>query len=507
MHDQTPRAATSHAHDADGARSARAGWMLTAAALVTALVVALGGTAASGHHVPVDRHTEVPPTSLLDPRSPASAELGREARHQLQTQKQRRAAQDTPGARADRRRTRLRHSGLGRADAAAVYRARFGRSAAAPPVRLTEDAEVVDFLNPFTVRVRDGADGPRRGRVLVSTTPVAAPGEDGDLHAIDLALARRGDAFAPRRAVTPLRIAARLGDGIDVGGGVVLRPEAADADAEGVAVGGSVLYANAGRDADVAVRPLPNGVELYDVVRSDQAPERFALTVLGTGTELRATNGGDVFEVRSGGTVAGRFTAASALDAAGRPVATKTRADGNRLIVEVAHRGADVAYPILVDPPYVYDTFDWGAGTTDQGQWSAASPAGWAPEAPAPTSRYGLYWGGGYLGTGYWVAHDAPGTWFNANEEAYWRYFPPGAAQVTQATIGKQSIDAPYGTGACMFSGIISGWVDGNRPYWEAHRSWCGDAPYEVCCGENWIDEWQTHNAGGTFENSALMGV
>ncbi|MTD45590.1 hypothetical protein GKE82_15165 [Conexibacter sp. W3-3-2] len=94
---------------------------------------------------------------------------------------------------------------------------------------------------------------------------------------------------------------------------------------------------------------------------------------------------GEVFVNRDGVRI-GRFAPAWAVDAQGTPVEVRTTVQDDSIVLEVKHRDADLAYPILVDPIYE-DWFNggrrWDQGSTAglrDGTWQyTENPAGWYP--------------------------------------------------------------------------------------------------------------------------------
>lgn len=480
-------------------------------AWVLLLVLGLGAVAAGAAvgSAP-DPRVSPPPAGLspLDPGQPAADELAEAAREAGRRAERRRAERQLPAAKAEREASRRAHRGLSRAGALALAAERFEGSATAPGLRPFAGTDGVEPLNRFAARVtRDG-----RSSVIVSDGPLAAD-DGGELDPLDLRLERRGDGFVPASALAPVVLGGRLGEGIRAPGGVTLE-HAGAADVAGEKVRGAVVYPSAGPDHDVVVRPTVDGVELYDVLRSEDSPEELSVSVRAPGgARLRqADDPKEGFDVVRGGEVAGRFGLPFAVDADGVPVDVETAIDGATLRMVVRHRGRDLRYPILVDPPYaVSESFDWHCSTppcSPDIEWNGR--AGWYFEADAPTSRFwsGIKGPDAWLGGGLSIEPGSGGTWFDDGEYAYWRYRSVGQTRIVAASV-MSSLAAATGSSLCLFRGI-SGWSKEGAYVWEVNEgpnTMCGDGHPDVCCGDEWMHQTASWSVKGRLWNNLLSGI
>lgn len=119
------------------------------------------------------------------------------------------------------------------------------------------------------------------------------------------------------------------------------------------------FFANVLQDSDVGVMALPDGVELFVLVRSPQAPERFVLDVqLPEGARLRqaiarepiAGDPPQSLEIVRGEQSLGYIHPPLAVDADGEAVPATIALDGQSIVLDVPHRERDVRYPVNVDP-------------------------------------------------------------------------------------------------------------------------------------------------------------
>ena len=442
---------------------------------------------------------------------PAGRELGDMVRAAQARSAIARARRNTPEQRAERRASRRRFSGLMAGQAAELVRTRYAASAAAPPLQPLKDVRLLELIDPVTARVE--RDGVRQ--LLTSNLPLAVPTDD-DASPVDLSLRSRGDAFVPSQPLVPLTLPRRLGSGAALPDGVRLSPAARDAD--GYRVEGSVVYPQAADDTDLIFRPVPAGVELFAVLRSQESPEILDVEVDGQGIRLRRiSDGSEAIEVVRGDTVLGRIGRLAAVDASGKSLETSTEIDGTTLRLRVRHRDADVEYPLLADPPYIVESLqDWKCGPPSCAE--AVKPVGWDgrsgwlfqqnmdgngnprifPSGDQPRTSW--------LGYGLYADHSSNGRTFNAGEYAYWQFPSPGTTRIIYSELNS-SIASRSGTNACLFAGI-SAWGP-NGFYWEKQDqgSMCGDGRADVCCGEEWLNITHDFSVTGGIDNSVLAGI
>ncbi|HEX8121007.1 MAG TPA: RHS repeat-associated core domain-containing protein [Solirubrobacteraceae bacterium] len=374
---------------------------------------------------------------------------------------ERRRELESPQAQERRRQTRKAFAALG-ADAAAEAARRHHASAVSerawPEVHLDQGERVAGLDDEHTLRV-SREHGP--DTIVVTASSIAAAGDPQRL--ASLRLERRGDAFVPEAARVPLRIGGTVDEGVELlQAGLRLVPVTGAAAALGEKAGESVFYANTQTDADTIVRPLPSGVETFTQLRSEDSPETLAFRLdLPDGASLREKSGHVAAEIVDGERVLAHVLRPWAQDADGRTVDVGFEVQGSRLVLRVEHRGADVAYPILVDPEVVWDPNNTGPGSPLMGalwEWQTYGPGGLSPWA-----------GNGYLGDGIYV-RDLDGT--DYGQRAEWFYRAPGDSIVQELDVWGLRNDMSTGASVCSHTGILS-WIWGG---WEAGPNrYCGD--------------------------------
>jgi len=221
-----------------------------------------------------------------------------------------------------------------------------------------------------------GATGDKPAVLLESGVPLRALADDGEKAPVDLSLEQTADGYEPANSVVDVSLPAELSDGIDVG--PVGFDMAGSSEGEPSGEGGGddwMFYANSEVDTDVAITPLVNGAEVFWQLRSPRAAEELTLDVdVPEGALLAPTDDGGAVVTRDGQ----RLTVVQppmAVDAQGQDVPARLEVVGDGLVVSVAHRNADLAYPILVDPVIQNN---WTAGSWyDQDPDSLADLADW----------------------------------------------------------------------------------------------------------------------------------
>jgi hypothetical protein len=301
----------------------------------------------------------------------------------------RRAKLRRPEARAKRRRSRTAFKNLGRAAALRLARRSFDDVFAQPVWRGLAPGHgqrVRRYLDDFSAELEDAA-GTRS--VATSTLPLRTRDAAGRAVPVDLGLAPRGDALAPQAPLVETRIGRRARSGVALGrGGLRVRPVGA-ADVAGTLVNDRLFYPDvngADADTDLLIEPRDTGAELMWQLRSAAAPDQHALALdLPPGAKLRASaRVPGAAEVVRGEQLIAFISPPSAVDADGSPVRTSYEVAGDTLDVNVAHRAADVRYPLLVDPEFnvIEDFFDpnWTGDPSDGGF------SGWSPGYRGPAA-------------------------------------------------------------------------------------------------------------------------
>ena len=259
-----------------------------------------------------------------------------------------------PVLRAERRASRDAFKDLDRSGAWSLAKRKFpdfvGRSDGSP-LRLSSGLRAVEPLDETTVRLETATGNP--AGIAVSSAPVATL-RDGRLELVDLSFVAERGTLSSRRPAIDVRYPRVASGAVALaGGGVSFRPVGATA-VDSVAETTELFFPDAlPGDTDYALVPKPQGVEAFWQLRSQASPESVALEFdLPPGARLRLADdvpGGAEVVAADGSTLAA-VTPPMAFDADGTSISLTTAVDGSRLVMQVPHRGKDVAYPILVDP-------------------------------------------------------------------------------------------------------------------------------------------------------------
>jgi RHS repeat-associated protein len=222
---------------------------------------------------------------------------------------------------------------------------------------------VVGYVNSHEAIISSSSG---RRKLAFSSVPLVTSMAGSVPAPVDLALRKAADGLAPRNPLEPLLIGSRLDEGVSVGsGGLRLTLQGADVAARRVGAS-TAFFANVATDTDAEVVPTATGVEMSVTLRSPRSPELLRYVVaLPRGASLRPTSG-DLPEVVRDGKVLAVISAPVAVDAQGSSVPVSFSVVGDSLMVRVAHRQGDFAYPILLDPQV--------SMSPDGGAWSEYGP-------------------------------------------------------------------------------------------------------------------------------------
>ena len=380
-------------------RTRKARVVLAALALLVTLVCAGGVTASTD--IPLGKNGE---PILLDYK-PATAPPGfngfpppsEEQRAAAESQAaDEKAARESPAAQLERLRSRTAYQDATLEEAIATARLEqrpVMEMSVWEPLKLREGDEFVRYIGTDQAEV-DVGKGKGKTRVQ-SVLPLRTENENGDLAPTDLRLEDRVSDFRPKNPLVDVRLPKRLADGIslpDSNIGIHM-PDATGAD--GTLVDGKLFWGNVAADTDSLAMVLPDGVETFWQLRSQDSPEVLRQTLsLPAGATLRRKPGWQflgALEVVKDEKVLATIGAPHTWDADGQPVPTRIEYDGTALTVRVDHRGRDVAYPLMVDPTYtvteaydfdeVYDGWLWYTAnrvTLQSGLWmQSESHYGW----------------------------------------------------------------------------------------------------------------------------------
>lgn len=258
----------------------------------------------------------------------------------------------SPEWRAAREGSETEFVGISDADAGTLVERVFGRELAGPMAAFGFEAvadgrPVREFVDDHTVVLAGEGDLPPV--LFESPWPLRAVDDEGRKRPVDLSLERMDGDFVPANATPDVRLPETLAEGVGVGPVEVVPA----GEAEGVISGddgGRVIYPNAQIDTDVVVTPIETGVEVFWQLRSSRAEEELTLDLrLPEGAVVRQGKDGSAVVVRDGEQLTA-VRSPVAVDAQGTDVPVEMAVSGDRLVLSIAHRDLDIAYPVLVDP-------------------------------------------------------------------------------------------------------------------------------------------------------------
>ena len=282
----------------------------------------------------------------------------------------------TPEATLQREQSRRAFAGLSAAEAQGLLRQAFPRALEAlnsDPSRYLSDAQLVASLGASGAVVRDEGET----SLLETTVPLRTEDEEGKLAKVNLSLEPTANGFKTANALADLRLPDSAGRGIEVGGeGVEISQQGASGAVAGRFGDKNLFYPSALPDTDLMASATSFGVELYDLLRSEDSPEelRFHIAVP-DGAELRPDGRGGAEVLRKGERLT-LIPRPSAEDAQGTEVPLRTEVESGSLVVHVPHHSGDYAYPILVDP-IVEDWVNQGENWYGGDNWGALSNGAW----------------------------------------------------------------------------------------------------------------------------------
>jgi hypothetical protein len=352
--------------------------------------------------VPASSQPTVPDPATSGKPSPAFTRADPDFRRGLDALAAERRRRATPAAAKARRASRRRFRHLSRAEAITRARATF------PEATREElfdggdhgDIKVERAVGEFSSVVKDRQTG--RTLVASSTSPLRDKNAQGKTASVDLSLKDMGTQLAPENALAPMKIKERSAakvrfPAIDLSFGLAGGAKARTATVRS----DRAYFAETETDSDAFVAPTPDGAELSVQLRSEDSPERFSLAFdLPEGATLKRAvskhpipnDPPQTIEVAKDGKPIAYVSPPIAHDAEGMAVPSKITAKGDRVILEVDHRGRDLMYPLIVDPEvhqYFIDAA-WSDWVWGQSLGASSGGFGRAVNDPAYYPR-GLY--------------------------------------------------------------------------------------------------------------------
>ena len=390
---------------------------------------------------------------------------------------------ESPEAIRQREESRTAFDGLSTAEAEGVLGSAFQemlKQLDGDPARALSDFQIEEVVSENGALVANRQGG---SELVESPIPIRSqvPGEEGK--PVDLALKESEGGFESKTPSTEIRLPASLGGQIEVSEELAISSLPGDTEVSATRFGDKDLFfANAETDTDTFLAPLARSVEVFQQLRSPKSPEqfRYGLT-LPKGTELRADGQGGAEVVDREGKRFASIPAPLATDAQGTDVPVSMVVDGDSVVVEIAHRSRDVAYPLLVDPELVNDSWYWEGGNTfGLAYW------GWQETADYENGTWcvGTCWGNGLYarskGSNYLYGGNTWGQWVYtaANSTAYisaatfWTlhgnvnncptYQPHGYVGIYNVYSGSYNSLGIYSPPSFYAPSFETGWVGGN---------------------------------------------
>jgi YD repeat-containing protein len=284
------------------------------------------------------------------------------------------------------------------------------------PARFLSDAQLIRPLDETAAAVKEEGDR----SVLDSSVPVRTENDAGDLAKVDLSLTETPQGYETVNAVSDLRLPLTADEKTHLGdeGLAIAQADAEESSARRFG-DKNILYPEVLPDTDLMVAPTAAGVELFNLLRSEESPEelRFELD-LPAGAVLRADGFGGAEVVRDEKTLT-HISPPIATDAQGTNVPVELGVDQSGIVIHVPHRAGDFAAPILVDP-IVEDWANTGANWYEGKNLAALTNGAWKYK----DAHSGIYenvccWGGSKTGL---LVSFTGNVFFGPNQNGQWSY-------------------------------------------------------------------------------------
>jgi sugar lactone lactonase YvrE len=336
-----------------------------------------------------------PPANIgAPPNGPSNAEIADLLQGAKRAEEEREEFLASPAAVKEREDSSHAYADLGPAQAEELLAAKFPVALAAlnaDPARTMSDSRLDRTLGGGNAVVT--TDG--KTQLLEGSFPVQTENAEGELEKVDVSLENTADGFETENPIVEVSIADSATEGVEVGdetdaaneeAPITVTQVGAEATSTARRFGDKNIFfgeVDSGTDTDLLVSPTALGVELFDLLRSVGSPETLHFHVdLPEGAEMRADAGGGAEVLSGDGSALYRVPRPVSVDAQGTVVPTTLEVKGDTLVVHVAHREADVAYPILVDPEWVFQNWNvWG---------NIPGIPPWVPYTSAPGNGFGI---------------------------------------------------------------------------------------------------------------------
>jgi len=353
-------------------RAAGARWVALFGALLL-ITSAVPVIAAEPPPAPAEEIAAPPPPEDFDPsRLPGAEDVGEAIDKAEREEAERKVWLASPGAVREREESRLAFADLDTTGAEDLLRAVFTEQLAQlnqDPARFLSDAQLVSVGDATSATVKDDGEG----LVMESSLPVRAEDEEGDLSKVDLSLEETASGYATENALVEVQIPDSADQPVEVGDeGIAIKLAGADEESVTRPFGDENRLAfEVLPDTDMLVSPIATGVEIFNILRSENSPETLHFQVgMPAGAVLR-TDGGWGAEIIKDGELLSTIPKPIAVDAQGTDVPVDLQIEGDFLVLTVDHREGDYAMPILLDP-ILENNENWIYGQNLDALWTWA---------------------------------------------------------------------------------------------------------------------------------------
>ncbi len=220
----------------------------------------------------------------------------------------------------------------------------------ADPARVVSEVEIDEPLGEYGAVVAAPGGG---NAILESPVPVESELGGGANAPVSLELEEVQGGFAPENPLSKVQLPGTANGAIQLESGVAVDlPGSGNQEAEMLGTK-NLFYPETQTTTDTLAAPISRGVEVFEQLRSPESPEQFQFDLnLPEGATLKPSAEGGAEVVSAGGRPLEEIPPASAVDAQGSVVPVTSAVEGDSLLITVAHRAGDFAYPVLLDPRY-----------------------------------------------------------------------------------------------------------------------------------------------------------
>jgi YD repeat-containing protein len=320
---------------------------------------------------------------------PGGADVAEAMRELDQQEADEQAALETPPAEAEREESRDAYADSSPVEAAELLQVEFAEQlevVAQDPARALTEVHLDRVLSATDARIT--VDG--ETMLLDGSMPLRTENEAGQPEKVNLDLLPAGNGYEPRNPLTDIRLPGEASGEMTIGEGGLAISAGTEGDSPAQPFGEKdLLYPEVQTDTDLLASPVTSGLELFSQLRSEESPEELHFDLsLPVGADLHDDGEGGAEVTRDGDPLA-RVPAPTAVDAQGADVPVTMAAEEGSLVLQVPHREADFAYPILVDPAILQDWYNGANNWWNGGNLEVLWPTFWPYQtAPAGNPRF-----------------------------------------------------------------------------------------------------------------------